>query len=151
MNFDVKKLLKIPKCPEYNNYALEKWLEYLGDGVYIEKNEEEQKMKYLVQATDMYLKKNKWDGDLSKKKGVKKYYPKPGEQWEVDFERMCELTGENKFHVKFVEVIKEIKEEPVVEEKVEGTPTVEEKHEATEESVVKKRKNNKFKNEEKKK
>lgn len=30
MNFDVKKLLNIPKCKEYDNQSLEKWLNYLG-------------------------------------------------------------------------------------------------------------------------
>ena len=109
MNFDVKKLLKIPKCPKYNNQALEKWLEYLGDGVYIEKEEEEE-MRYLVRATNMYKKLDKWDGDLSKIKGIDKYYPEVGEQWEVDYERMCVLTGDNKYHAKFVEIIKEIKD-----------------------------------------
>ena len=37
MNFDIKKILTIPKCEEYDNKALEKWLEYLGDSEYIEK------------------------------------------------------------------------------------------------------------------
>lgn len=30
MKFDVKKLLNIPKCEEYNNHALEDWLKFLG-------------------------------------------------------------------------------------------------------------------------
>ena len=105
MNFDVKKLLKTPKCPEYDNHALEKWLDYLGDGVYIEKEEEEE-MRYLVEATDKYIKKNKYDGELSQRKGVKKYYPQPGEQWEVDFERKEYLVN-----LGFVTLIKEIKED----------------------------------------
>lgn len=150
MNFDVKKLLKIPKCLKYDNHSLEKWLDYLGDGVYIEKEEEEQIMKYLVQATDMYLKKNKWDGELSKIKGVNKYYPKEGEQWEVGFERMCELTGDNKYHTKFVEVIKEIKDEAVVTEKI--TEPIVNEETKKEKTIGKKnnRKNNKLKNETKK-
>lgn len=104
MNFDVKKLLNIPKCPKYDNHSLEKWLDYLGDGVYIEKEEEEQRMRYLVKATDKYITKNKWDGELSERKGVK-YYPKPGEQWEVDFDRKEHLVS-----LGFVTVVKEIEE-----------------------------------------
>lgn len=36
MNFDINKIKNIPKCKPYDNGALEKWLEYLGDPVYIE-------------------------------------------------------------------------------------------------------------------
>lgn len=37
MNFNIKKILNIPKCGEYNNGALEKWLKYIGGGVYKKK------------------------------------------------------------------------------------------------------------------
>lgn len=30
MNFDITKILNIPKCEDYDNHALEDWLEYLG-------------------------------------------------------------------------------------------------------------------------
>ena len=56
MNFDVKKILNIPKCPEYDNHAFEDWLAYLQyDGI-INKNEiikkfmEEKEMKAEVKA-----------------------------------------------------------------------------------------------------
>ena len=39
MNFDINKIKNIPKCKPYDNGALEKWLEYLGDPVYIEKED----------------------------------------------------------------------------------------------------------------
>lgn len=39
MNFDVKKLLNIPKCEEYDNHSLEDWLKYLGYKGKIDKNE----------------------------------------------------------------------------------------------------------------
>lgn len=39
MNFDVNKLLKIPKLKEYDNKAKEKWIDYLGEPIYIEKQE----------------------------------------------------------------------------------------------------------------
>ena len=39
MNFDVNKLLNIPKCKEYDNNALEDWLKYLGYEGKIDKKE----------------------------------------------------------------------------------------------------------------
>ena len=51
MNFDVRKLLNIPKCKEYDNHSLEDWLKYLDYKGKIDKNkiikeaiEEEEKM-----------------------------------------------------------------------------------------------------------
>lgn len=51
MNFDVNKLLNIPKCKEYDNHSLEDWLKYLGYEGKIDKEkiinetiEEEEKM-----------------------------------------------------------------------------------------------------------
>lgn len=110
MNFDVKKLLKIPKCPEYNNHALEKWLDYLGDGVYIEKEikkEEERKMK--VKATAEYAKRNLKDTGLNR-------IPKEGEEFEVSGERYEILKGNNKYNAVFVEAVGIIKEPVKVEE-----------------------------------
>lgn len=100
MEFDVNKLLKIPKLKEYDNHAKEKWLEYLGNGFYIDK-EEEKLMKYLVEATDEYIKNSLSDAELG-------YIPKAGERWEVSRERMLLLTGTNQTNTKFVKVIKEI-------------------------------------------
>lgn len=57
MNFDINKITKIPKCSEYENGALEKWLDYLKyDGKPIDKNEiskkieEEKEMRVKVKA-----------------------------------------------------------------------------------------------------
>ena len=58
MNFDVNKLLNIPKCKEYDNNALEDWLKFLNyDGKKIDKNkliqdfeEEEKEMKVKVKV-----------------------------------------------------------------------------------------------------
>ena len=57
MNFDINKITKIPKCTEYENGAVEKWLEYLKyDGKPIDKNEiskkieEEKEMRVKVKA-----------------------------------------------------------------------------------------------------
>lgn len=42
MDFDVNKLLKIPKIDEYDNHAKEKWLKYLGGGKYMKKAEKKE-------------------------------------------------------------------------------------------------------------
>ena len=58
MKFDVKKLLKIPKLNDYDNHAKEKWLDYLGGGIYMKKapkKEENIKLNKLeVITTDEY-------------------------------------------------------------------------------------------------
>lgn len=58
MDFDVTKLLKIPKLDDYDNHAKEKWLDYLGGGVYMKKTEkkvEELKLEKLEAInTDEY-------------------------------------------------------------------------------------------------
>lgn len=71
--------------------------------------EEEKEMKYLVEATDKYVKNNNWDKELSVQKGVEKYIPKKGEQWIVDFERKEYLV-----ELGFVTVVKEIQAEKEV-------------------------------------
>lgn len=57
MNFDINKITNIPKCTEYDNGAVEKWLEYLKyDGKPIDKNEiskkieKEKEMRVKVKA-----------------------------------------------------------------------------------------------------
>ena len=61
MEFDINKIKKIPKCPEYDNGALEKWLEYLEyDGKKISKKElierfeEEEDMKVKVESIESF-------------------------------------------------------------------------------------------------
>jgi len=70
--------------------------------------EEEKKMKFLIEATDKYQKTNTWDGDLSVQKGVLKYKPVKGEQWEVDYDRKEKLV-----ELGFAVVVKEIKDEKI--------------------------------------
>ena len=67
--------------------------------------EEEKKMKFLVEATNKYVKTNTWDGELSIQKGIKEYKPKEGERWEVSLERKNILVEKG-----FVKVLEEIKE-----------------------------------------
>lgn len=79
--------------------------------------EEEKKMKFLVEATDKYERTNTSDNELSTK-NEKRYVPKQGEQWEVDFERK-----EHLLELGFVTVVEEIKEEAEKEEpKAEAEP-----------------------------
>jgi len=109
MNFDVKKLLNIPKCEEYDNHSLEDWLKYLGYNGKIDKKkiidefeEEEEtmvKVKAIMKFTDIEAKKERNIGDV----------------FECTKERADYLVEH-----KGAEIIEEIKkEEPKVEAKVE--------------------------------
>ena len=110
MNFDINKIRKIPKCPEYDNGALEKWLEYLEyDGKKINVKEilkrmvEEKDMKFKVRALI-----NFYDVEANELREAGK------SEWECDGFRKDYLLEH-----KAVEILKEIKEEPkkeVVEE-----------------------------------
>lgn len=75
--------------------------------------EEEKEMRFLVEATDKYTTERISDNELSEIKGISKYKPKKGEQWEVDFARkeLLETNG-------FVKVIKEIKEKADIKETI---------------------------------
>lgn len=99
MNFDVKKLLKIPKPKDYDNHALESWLEYLGGGEYIEKPKV--CTSYKVRATDQYKIHNFLDVELNR-------IPEKGEEWVVNILRAKTLAGDNSQGIKFVDLIEEI-------------------------------------------
>ena len=92
---EVKPFKYIPPKDEWNKLLAE------GKSTY----KEEMKMKYLVKATNKYEKNNDHDLELSKQRGVKKYIPKQGEQWEVSFERKEHLVN-----LGYVEEVREIKE-----------------------------------------
>ena len=81
----------------------DEWNKLLAEGKSTYK--EEMKMKYIVKATKKYEETGNWDNELSKQKGIEKYIPKQGEQWEVSFERK-----ENLVNLGYVEVVKEIKD-----------------------------------------
>lgn len=66
--------------------------------------EEEKKMRFIVEATDKYVRTNTWDAELSEQKEPN-YIPKAGERWEVSFERKEKLES-----LGFVTVIEEVKE-----------------------------------------
>lgn len=86
MNFDIKKILKIPKCEKYDNGALQGWLNYLGYDKpvtkeqlndIVQKFKEEKEMRAKVRATKGF--EGKFDGERSTE--TKKVYPKIGEEW----------------------------------------------------------------------
>lgn len=104
MDFDVNKILKIPKLKEYDNHSKEKWLEYLGNSFYIDKEEEEE-MKYLVRATNKYELTNTSDSERATANGKERYIPKAGEEWIVDMYRRNTLVSQG-----FVKEVKEIVE-----------------------------------------
>jgi hypothetical protein len=67
----------------------------------------EGKMKYLIEATDKYIKEQISDKELSLEKGIAGYKPKKGEQWEVDEDRKNLLIKEGFAKVVEKEKIKE--------------------------------------------
>lgn len=108
MDFDIKKILNIPKCSEYDNHALEDWLKYLGYKGKIDKEkiiqdyeEEEEKM---VKVRCIY---HPFYYDVELKRNVSK-----GEEFEVEEARADYLESR-----KVVEIIsRPKKEEPKKEE-----------------------------------
>lgn len=78
MNFDVTKLLNIPKLKEYDNKAKEKWMDYLGNPIY--KNKKEKTMaRVLVTHEDGFR-------DILLNRHVDY-----GEEYKVDLERASDL------------------------------------------------------------
>ena len=121
MNFDVTKLLNIPKCPEYDNHSLEDWLDYLGyEGEInkeeiINKKEEERVMKFRVEAVkDFSL------GEFNRiEELVRKDPDKDKDGWLYAGDTfICEdslydyLNGHNAHNIVVVKFLEEIKQEP---------------------------------------
>ena len=67
--------------------------------------EQQRNTIYTVQALSTYKKLNMKDGQLQR-------IPNSGEQWDVDYDRMKTLTGENANKIKFVKVVKETPKQP---------------------------------------
>lgn len=116
MNFDIKKILKIPKCKEYNNQALEGWLKHLdykGKTIDI-KNlmkdfDKEGNMKAKLRCIRSYT-----DVELGKELPL-------GYEWVVDRKRADELLA-NPNHL--VELVEWVEEEPKKEKAVKPTKKV---------------------------
>lgn len=107
MNFDVNKILNIPKCKEYDNGALKKWLDYLGyKGKLLSEEElmkeEERDMKVKVIAT------KKFEGIRDAERDV---YPKVGDEWVTTKERAEFLQSKG-----VIEIFKEEQKEEAKED-----------------------------------
>ena len=102
MEFDVRKLLDIPKISNYDNGALDKWKDFLGNAEY--KKCEPPCVGYLVEFTDKFEKIGLIDAQLNR-------IPKKGERAQVSFERANILTGNNKYKETFAKIIEKIYEE----------------------------------------
>jgi glycosyltransferase involved in cell wall biosynthesis len=117
MNFDINKILDIPKCEEYDNHALEDWLDYLGytgeinKEKIIETMKEEEKMKVKVEAIMDF-------NDVEENELKYKVLPIGAKEtqhiWECSLERAEYLEEHNA--VKIIERIEEKKEEPKFKE-----------------------------------
>lgn len=97
MNFDIHKILKIPKCPPYDNKAKEKWIELLGNAVYVNKKFRNEPT-LLVEALDTYQRENLYDAEL-------KCIPHQGQRWLVSERRLETLLGNNSKNLIFVKLI----------------------------------------------
>ena len=112
MNFDINKIMNIPKCEEYENGALDGWLNYLGYDKEVSKEEinniikkfkeENKEMKAKVRATKGF--EGKFDGERST--NAKKVYPKAGDEWITSLERAEHLKEAGA--VEIVEIIEEL-------------------------------------------
>ena len=113
MNFDVNKLLNIPKCKEYDNNALEDWLDYLGYEGKIDKQkiidnfEEEKEKMFRVKCIYQPF----YDDVVL---GERKYY---GDEYNIEGEERVKYL----VSCKAIEVLEEIKPEPEKEPKM---PTI---------------------------
>lgn len=107
----VKKFEYNPPEDNWENYIIKEKSTY----------KEEMKMKYLVEATDKYEKEKTSDNQLSESKGTR-YFPKEGEQWEVDFERKEKLVN-----LGFVKVVKEIPDKKITKKAEKESEQIEEK------------------------
>lgn len=108
MNFDIKRILKIPVCKEYDNHSLEDWLKFLGyEGKVdkekiIQKFKEEEKAMVRVRALI-----NFHDVEGKELRVANK------SEWECERERAEFLKEHNA-----VEILEEPKEEPKIIEKI---------------------------------
>ena len=126
MNFDVNKILNIPKCKEYDNGALKKWLDYLGyKGKLLSEEElmkeEERDMKVKVIAT------KKFEGIKDAERNV---YPKVGDEWVTTKERAEFLQSKG-----VIEIIEKIQLKKKIKEEVQKVKDVDKTIEKIKESA----------------
>ena len=98
MNFDINKIKKIPKCPEYDNHSLEDWLNYLG-------------YKGKINKEEIIKKAEKEKVIMVKVKALIKFYDmEENVKREIGEEFVCDKYRANylKEH-KAIEVVEELK------------------------------------------
>lgn len=109
MKFDIKRILKIPKISNYENGAKEKWINYLGNAKYEEK--ELIRMKYKVTVNPKFNNGHFSDTTELDKNG-KMVERTTESQWVVDEERKNYLSRNNA-----IVVLERIVEENTKEDK----------------------------------
>lgn len=100
-DIDIKKIYEeIPKF--FYRRTQTKWSDALvpGKSDYLE----EISRRFLVEATDEYLKRSVVDNELGR-------VPQPGERFTVGMERLKRLMGDNPYKKEFVKFIEEVKKE----------------------------------------
>lgn len=145
MDFDINKIRTIPKCPEYDNGALEDWLKYLGyDGkiideqILVQKFEKEENMKVKVKATkDFSLEAFSEIKNLVRANEGRKMegWLYEGDVFECDESLYKYLDGGNAQGIKVVEFLEEVEEKS---KKVESEEPKEEKPKTTRKKTSKK-------------
>ena len=108
MKFDIKRILKIPKISNYENGAKEKWLEYLGNAEYEEK--EIKNMIKIIRARIPFK-------DMAENK-----QRELNEVWEVPEERAEQILRVDTPQGKLIEIIG-AREDASQESKTEATNT----------------------------
>ena len=119
MNFDINKIRNIPKCPEYDNNALEDWLKFLNyDGKKIDKKKliedfrEEKEMKVRVEAIkDFSLEAFNQIEDLVRKDREREGWLYEGDIFVCTEALYKYLDGGNSQGYVVVKLLEEIKEE----------------------------------------
>ncbi len=108
MKFDIKRILKIPKISNYENGAKEKWLNYLGNAKY-----EEKEIKNMIKIIKARIPFN----DIAENK-----QREANEVWEVSEERAKEILRVDTPQGKLIEIVG-VKEDASEESKTEATNT----------------------------
>lgn len=108
MKFDIKKILKIPKISNYENGAKEKWIQYLGNAEYKEKE-----IKNMIKIIKARIPFN----DIAENK-----QREVNEVWEVSEERAKEILRVDTPQGKLIEIVG-VKEDASEESKTEATDT----------------------------
>lgn len=126
MNFDVNKLLKIPKCKEYDNHALEDWLDYLGYKGKIDKQKliqefkEEKEMKVKVEVLIDDFTYGKFDeikdSLVRKSQANQDMHLYKGDTFICEEGEALYLSGENEKGIVAVKVLEQPKKEIAKEE-----------------------------------